>query len=123
MTIDAATVAQLAFAAYRNIFVVNRSLAPSGWEEIATYPASGPSDDPKTGFSAAAYRGPGGQIVIAYCGTNVNPPLGNDWLLANAPAATGRYSPQVEQAAEFYWSVHEARSLARISVSRRWASD
>jgi hypothetical protein len=54
MTIDAATLAQLAAAAYRNVFVVNRILAPSGWEEIATYPASVPSDDPTTGLSAAA---------------------------------------------------------------------
>lgn len=100
MTVDDKVLAQLAAAAYRNVSDRNRITAPValGWSEIARYPASGASDDPITGFSATAYRRPDGQIVIAYCGTNVNPPLGNDWLLANAPAATGRYSPQVEQA-------------------------
>jgi hypothetical protein len=102
MTVDAKVLAQLAAAAYRNVSDPNRITAPValGWSEIATYPASGSSDDPTTGLSATACRGPGGQIVIAYCGTNVDPPVGNDWLLANAPAATGRYSPEVEQAAK-----------------------
>ena len=108
MTVDSKILAQLATAAYRNSRERNRIFAPSGWQEIATFPATGPADDPVTGFSAAAYRNAAGDIVISYTGTNpeefrVFPPLGNDWLLANAPAALGLYSPQVIQAAQFYW--------------------
>ncbi len=83
----------------------NRIAAPPGWTQIAASPSSGPSDDPITGFSAVAYRGPGGAIVIAYAGTNVESKLDNDWLQANVPAALGAYSPQVLQAAQFYWQV------------------
>ena len=120
MTIDVSLLAQFAAAAYRNVATENRITAPStlGWTEIAKNPASGTSDDPVTGFSAAAYRGPGGEIVIAYTGTNVNPPLGNDWLRANAPAALGRFSPQVEQAAQFYWDVLNSAGGAAGDKSR-----
>jgi hypothetical protein len=74
MTVDAKVLAQLAAAAYRNVSDPNRITAPValGWSEIATYPASGSSDDPTTGLSATACRGPGGQIVIAYCGTSIH---------------------------------------------------
>jgi Ca2+-binding RTX toxin-like protein len=105
MAIQPEVLAQLAAAAYRDASDENRIVAPAGWTEIATYPGSGPSDDPVTGFSAVAYRGPDGDIVIAYAGTNVDSVLDNDWLKANAPAALGLYSQQVTQAAEFYWQV------------------
>ena len=101
MPVDTSVVAQLAASAYRNATERNRIAPPVGWTEIATYPANGASDGWITGFSASAYRGPGGEIVIAYAGSdNVN-----DWALANGPAATGFYSPQVVQAAQFYWQV------------------
>jgi len=105
MPVDSNILAQLSASAYRNVTERNRIGPPAGWTEIATYPASGPSDDPVTGFSAAAFRGPRDEIVIAFAGTNVESLLDNDWLQANAPAALGMYSSQVAQAAEFYWQV------------------
>jgi len=123
MPIDPTVFAQLAAAAYRNVSDFNVILAPAGWEQIATYPAEEQGSDSRiTGFSAAAYRGPGGEIVIAYAGTNVDSVFGNDWLLANYPAALGVFSPQVVQAAQFYWSVLNRPDVgvankARISVT------
>jgi hypothetical protein len=108
MSVEHSVLAQLAGSAYGNVTERNKVLAPIGWTQIATYPSSGPSDDPITGFSAVAYRGPGGAIVIAYAGTNVESKLDNDWLQANVPAALGAYSPQVLQAAQFAGGQYEA---------------
>jgi hypothetical protein len=118
MNLDSKVLAQLSAAAYRNVSDFNRIIAPAGWTEIGTYPASGPSDDPLTGFSAAAYRGPNQEIVIAFAGTNVDSMLDNDWLQANAPAALGWYSPQVVQAAEFYWQVLNRPDVGLANKSR-----
>ena len=118
MSVDSIVLAQLAASAYRHVTERNRILAPTGWTQLATYPASGPSDDPLSGFSAVAFRGPGGEIVIAYAGTNVDSVLDNDWLLANAPAALGYYSPQVAQAAQFYWEVLNRPDVGLANKSR-----
>jgi hypothetical protein len=94
MPVDPAILAHLSASAYRNVTERNRIFAPAGWEQIATFPASGPSDDPVTGFSAAAYRGPGGEIVIAYAGTNRG--YVRDFAFGNVAAALGEYSPQAQ---------------------------
>jgi Ca2+-binding RTX toxin-like protein len=108
--------AQLAAAAYRNASDFNRILAPAGWQVVLEYPEGGQTTGDGSGFSAAAYRGPGGEIVIAYTGTND----WKDWPAANAPAAVGFPSPQVVQAARFYWQVLNGAAggdRARISFT------
>lgn len=101
MTVDPKVLAQLAAAAYRNASDEDRMAALTGWTQIASYPASGPSDGPSSGFSATAYRGPGGDIVIAFAGTNVESVLDYEMLPANAPVAVGAYSPRVFRATQF----------------------
>ena len=70
MVIEQSVLAQLAAAAYRNSGEENRILPPAGWQVVLEYPAGGQTSGDGSGFSAAAYRGPGGEIVIAYTGTN-----------------------------------------------------
>jgi hypothetical protein len=102
MTASDIVLAQLAAAAYRETSPQNRLTPPSAWTQIAAYPEEAQtSGGAFTGFSATAYRGPGGEIVIAYAGTKD----WQDWAAGNLPAATGSFSAQVVQAAQFYWSV------------------
>jgi hypothetical protein len=70
MTIAQMIYAQLAAAAYRDTSRQNRIDPPAGWQVVLEYPAGGQTTGDGGGFSAAAYRGPGGEIVIAYTGTN-----------------------------------------------------
>jgi len=104
MTVSTQILAQLATAAYRDASAQNRLDPPAGWTQIAAVPAEGPTlGTPWTGFSASAYRSGSGEIVIAYTGTKGV----KDWPIGNIPAALGLPSPQVVQAAEFYWSVKQ----------------
>lgn len=57
MPVDSTILAQLSASAYRHVTERNRITAPAGWEQIATYPAGGPSDDPVTGFLRGYGRG------------------------------------------------------------------
>jgi hypothetical protein len=99
MPVSQVVLAQLAAAAYRETSTQNRIEPPADWSLIVAYPeAAQTTGGALTGFSAAAYRGPGGEIVIAYTGTKD----WKDWPAGNLPAATGTVSPQVVQAAQFY---------------------
>ena len=102
MSVPSVVLAQLAAAAYRETSDENRIEPPADWNLIVAYPdAAQTAGGTFTGFSAAAYRGPGGEIVIAYTGTKD----WKDWPAGSFPAAMGAFSPQVVQAAQFYWAV------------------
>ena len=106
MSMDVNVPAELSAAAYRHVSELNLIVTPAGWTRIAISPDADYSDDPRTGFSAAAYlHRETGEVVIADTGTNSDLPFGVDWWRANIPAALGLFSPQVRQAAEFYWQV------------------
>ena len=116
MPVDVNTLARLSAAAYRHVADENVIRESPDWTRIAIAPADGSySDDPRTGFSAAAYKNAAGDVVIAFAGTNSDLPLGIDWVRANYPAATGYRSPQVEQAAQFYWQVLNSIGVANKS--------
>jgi hypothetical protein len=105
--------ARLSAAVYGKT-LANEIKAPSDWEELELL-----RDDPVTGFAASVFRHRvSGEIVIAYAGTNVDSVLDNDWLAANAPAALGVVSPQVLQAAPFYWSVLNRPDVSVANKSR-----
>ena len=62
--------AQLAAAAYRQTSAVNRIQPPANWTLLRSEPEDQQTSGNFLGFSASAYRGPGGQVVIAFTGTN-----------------------------------------------------
>ena len=64
MSVPNEVLAQLAAAAYRETSDENRIDPPAGWTQIAAYPdAAQTSGDAFTGFSAAAFRGPGSDTL------------------------------------------------------------
>ena len=89
----------------------NRSPIPPGWTELTGYAVSGSGGNASyagSGFSARVYRGPGGEIVISYAGTEFNPGSAGmtmDFLAGNLPLAAGLFSPQALAAAELYQHV------------------
>jgi hypothetical protein len=74
---------------------------PSGWSRIDEAELAGKSIDPdllhnrKSGFDAGLYRGPAGQVVLAFCGTD----QGKDWP-QNLGQGIGLQTEQYEDAIE-----------------------
>ena len=64
MSMDVNVPAELSAAAYRHVSELNLIVTPAGWTRIAISPDADYSDDPRTGFSAAAYRSPTGDIEL-----------------------------------------------------------
>ena len=91
----------------------NQGPVPPGWELFDEFRP----EESWTDFSAVAYRRTGtNEVVIAYTGSDSDPVLlSEDWFLANYPAALGAYSPQVQQAIEFYSDVRAAMTDQGIS--------
>ncbi len=71
------------------------------------------------GFSARVYKGPGGQIVISYAGTDVSSKTGfvADFLSGNVPLATGLYGAQALEAAKLYLQVKADPALAGSPIT------
>lgn len=86
-----ASYALLAADSYRDARSVARNYAPidPAWIELKDYAKSGSGANaqlPEGGFSARVYRGPGGEIVISYAGTQFGGSgigQAGDWLAGN----------------------------------------
>lgn len=91
LTID--QLAQLAAAAYRQTSAVNRIQPPANWTLLRSEPEGQQTSGNLLGFAASAYRGPGGQVVVAFTGTND----WADWPSGSFPAAVDVYSSQGQQ--------------------------
>ncbi|HSP31874.1 MAG TPA: hypothetical protein VLO13_07700, partial [Halomonas sp.] len=89
----------------------NKLPIPTGWVEERPWQA-----DTLSGFSAGAYKR-GSEIVISYTGTNGELEGTLDHLVANGPAGTGTFSPQVLAAINFYLQVRDANPGAIISFT------
>jgi hypothetical protein len=108
-----AAYALLAADSYRDARRVARNYAPIplGWTELKDYAISGSGEGATlsgAGFSARVYRGPSGEIVISYAGTQFGGSgVGQtgDWGSGNAPLALGFYGQQAMAAAELYQKV------------------
>ena len=89
----------------------NEAPIPPGWTELKDYAISGSGTGAVlsgAGFSARVYRGPGGDIVISYAGTQFGGSgigQAGDWLSGNMPLAIGLYGQQAMAAAELYQKV------------------
>ena len=93
----------------------NRAPLPQGWQVLTQYDTSGsgPNANLLSGFSARVYKGPGGQIVISYAGTEIgSSALGTaaDFLSGNIPLAAGSASSQALAAAQLYQQVKAEQS-------------
>jgi trimeric autotransporter adhesin len=88
----------------------NRAPIPPGWTILTAYDVKGSGGASWDGFSARVFKGPGGQIVISYAGTEFGsgkPLIGTtpDFLFGNMPLAAGVYGTQAMLAAELYQRV------------------
>jgi hypothetical protein len=105
--------ALLAAGSYDDIRVLddNKTPIPQGWNELTAYAVNGSGSNASytgSGFSARVYRGPGGETVISYAGTEFNPGSAGmtmDFLAGNLPLAAGLFSPQALAAADLYQRV------------------
>ena len=75
----------------------NITSLPPGWTELEA-----PNNDAESGFSAGVYS-KGGEIVIAYTGTNQS--KWKDFATANINASLGAFADQVLEAMQFYITV------------------
>jgi len=96
--------AVLALSAYFRT-PANQGPPPPGWTFLAEFRP----EESWTDFSAVAYRREGtDEVVIAYSGSDSSYfDATKDWGIANPLAAMGAYSPQVQQAINFYADVRE----------------
>ena len=88
---------------------INRPLLPPGWTEREL------QNDNALGFAYGVFSGPGGEIVVAYTGTNEKKVV--DFLVANLPAGAGLFSPQVTQAAQVAARVLQQYGPSNVSFS------
>jgi len=89
---------------------------PDGWTVLTEAGTRYSQADTPTGFSATAYEGPGGEVVIAFAGTNESQFA--DYLFGNGPAASGKIvSPQILEALRFTADVMAARPGAQLSFT------
>jgi Ca2+-binding RTX toxin-like protein len=105
-----ATYALLAAASYADIRTDPRNQAPipSGWTELTQYARSGSGTGTTAngGFSAKVFKGPGGEVVISFAGTEISLVGGtSDFVNGNIPLARGGASSQAYQAALLYQQV------------------
>lgn len=85
---------------------VNTMPRPFGWEEI-----SRTGNASASGFSAGVYR-KGGEIVIAYTGTNEKQVV--DFLLANFPAGISLPTSQVTEAMLLYLETRRKQQRGQV---------
>ncbi|MEO8298197.1 MAG: calcium-binding protein, partial [Burkholderiales bacterium] len=89
----------------------NRAPLPAGWTVLTQYDVSGSGANANvtgSGFSARVYQGPGGEVVIAYAGTEFGGSVAGliaDFASGNVPLALGLYGEQAYQAALLYQQV------------------
>jgi trimeric autotransporter adhesin len=116
--------ALLAAAAYEDarFFALNRSPIPPGWRQLSEFDVSGSGSNASwtgSGFTGRVFQGPGGQIVIAYAGTEFRLDQAGgvtDFISGNVPLAAGLYGEQGYQAALLYQRV-QARFGASADIA------
>ena len=114
-----AAYALLAADSYRDARRSSANFAPidPAWTELKDYAISGSGEGALlagAGFSGRVYRGPGGEVVISYAGTQFGGSgIGQtgDWLSGNMPLAVGLYAKQAIAAAELYQKVRANEGL------------
>ena len=98
----------------------NRAPLPAGWTVLTTYDVSGSGANSSllgSGFSARVYKGPGGEIVIGYAGTeagNTVTGLVDDFVKANVPMAAGAANTQALAAAQLYERVRADIAAGKV---------
>ena len=108
--IDCALMAGSAYRSTRD--PINQFPVPDGWKQYSLWPT-----DSFTGFEAVAFKNTANpnEIVIAYAGTDPDDFFGDK--LADLALATGTWSEQLMQAAEYYLQVKAANPDAKISFT------
>jgi hypothetical protein len=87
----------------------NRAPIPPGWISLSQYDIKGSGGVSWNGFSARVFKGPTGEIVISYAGTEFGPGRAltgtvPDFLFGNS-LASGVYATQAMLAAQLYQKV------------------
>ena len=112
-TVEYALMAGAAYESTRDR--INRIPPPEGWASLDPDRGFDHRADPASGFEGAAFVR-GNEIVIAFAGT-YPPDISGDWLLANAPLASGSWSPQLLEAAKYYLDIKRQYPDATISFT------